>query len=497
MLRAISRRLFLTSTVASVAGVALADAPGKSYRPQVRPGNAPRAVAKGPESLIAQAQLGGRVTYAVADVRTGRMLETREETAATPPASVTKAVTALYALAALGGAHRFQTRLIATGPVSGGVLQGDLILAGGGDPTLDTNGLARLASVLKQSGVREVRGAFRVFDGAMPRIDTIDPAQPVHVGYSPAVSGIALNFNRVHFEWKRQSGGYAVTMDARSDRYTPRVYTSTMRVAERRLPTYAYSASGGKDNWSVARAALGNGGARWLPVRNPGLYAGDVFQTLARANGVPLPAPQLTRNAPRGTAIAAVQSDTLTEICRGMLRFSNNLTAEMVGLAATAKRTGSVPRSLKASASEMNRWAGSALGTKGLRLVDHSGLGSASKVTAEAMLTALLRARQSNALRPILKKIPMLDANRKVIKSHPIDVYAKTGTLNFVSTLAGYMTARDGTEMAFAIFTANEAQRRGIAKSERERPTGGRAWNRRSKALQQKLIERWGALYGS
>jgi len=440
--------------------------------------------------------VGGRGAEAGAEAKAGRELEGLNEGVATPAASVTEAVTALYALAVLGGSHRFQTRLVATGPIAGGVLQGDLILAGGGDPTLDTNKLASLAAALKKAGVREVRGAFRVYDGALTRVDTIDPAQPDHVGYSPAVAGIALNFNRVHFEWRRQGGGYAVTMDARSNRYKPAVYTSTMKIAERRLPTYVYSSSGGKDHWSVSRGALGNGGARWLPVRNPGLYAGDVFQTLARSQGVPLPAPKLTQAAPRGTAIAAVQSDTLTEICRGMLRFSNNLTAEMVGIAATVKRTGSVPRTLKASAAEMNRWAASALGTNGLKLVDHSGLGAGSKMTADAMLTALLKAR-SGGLRGILKPIAMLDANRNIIKNHPIDVHAKTGTLNFVSTLAGYMTARDGTEMAFAIFTANEAQRRGLSKSERERPQGGRSWNRRSKAMQQKLIERWGTLYGS
>ena len=98
---------------------------------------------------------------------------------------------------------------------------------------------------------------------------------------------------------------------------------------------------------------------------------------------------------------------------------------------------------------------------------------------------------------PILKRFAMRDAKRRVIKDHPIDVFAKTGTLNFVSTLAGYMTARDGTEMAFAIFAANEATRRKISKADREAPPGARSWNRRAKAMQQQLIERWGTLYGS
>ena len=84
------------------------------------------------------------------------------------PASVTKAVTALYALDTLGRGHRFATRLLAAGPVEDGVLRGDLVLAGGGDPTLDTDALADMAAGLKRAGVREVTGAFRVWGGAVP-----------------------------------------------------------------------------------------------------------------------------------------------------------------------------------------------------------------------------------------------------------------------------------------------------------------------------------------
>jgi D-alanyl-D-alanine carboxypeptidase/D-alanyl-D-alanine-endopeptidase (penicillin-binding protein 4) len=75
-------------------------------------------------------------------------------------------------------------------------------------------------------------------------------------------------------------------------------------------------------------------------------------------------------------------------------------------------------------------------------------------------------------------------------------VVAKTGTLNFASSLAGYVPAPDGRQMAFAIFTADDKRRRVLKKDERERPEGGRAWNRRSKALQQTLLERWGGVYG-
>ena len=134
---------------------------------------------------------------------------------------------------------------------------------------------------------------------------------------------------------------------------------------------------------------------------------------------------------------------------------------------------------------------------KNTRLVDHSGLGDASKMTADDLVGALVAVRKRGILRPLLKPIALRDSKGRVVRNHPIKVNAKTGTLNFVSGLGGFMTAADGTELAFAIFAADTQRRAGISRAERERPEGARGWNRRAKAFQQKLIERWGYLYGS
>ena len=145
----------------------------------------------------------------------------------------------------------------------------------------------------------------------------------------------------------------------------------------------------------------------------------------------------------------------------------------------------------------MNGWAKQAFGLNSISLVDHSGLGDASLLTPEDMVTAPVKIRQSGVLRPLMKPIAMQNENGRVIKSHPIKVVAKTGTLNFVSGLGGFMTAADGTELAFAIFTADRDTRARIKKANKEVPQGARAWNRRSKRMQQALIERWGTLYGN
>lgn len=496
MFKNISRRLFLGSALGGIAGLSWAGAPDTSLRPKLRPAGFATRSAPGIDKLIAEARLGGPVSFAVADVTSGEMLETHQANLGQPPASVTKVVTALYALDTLGADFRFQTRLLASGPVRDGVLDGDLILAGGGDPSLDTDGLAAMASELKRDGVHEVRGKLRVWGGALPFERVIDPTQPEHVSYNPSISGLNLNYNRVHFEWKRAGGKWAVSMDARSSRYRPEVRIARISVASRNVPVYTYADKGDHDAWTVASGALGNGGARWLPVRKPEAYAAEVFATFARSHGIQLKIGAPLQKAPQGRALVTQESPPLIGILKSMLKYSNNLTAELVGMTATARRLGK-PAPLRASAREMTGWARTRLGMQGTELVDHSGLGEASRLTASALAGALVRARQDGELKPILKAFPMRFDDGRINHDHPIKVTAKTGTLYFVSSLAGYMTMADGTEFAFAIFTSNPELRRDYDHASGQRPKGSRAWNKRAKRLQQRLIERWGQLYGA
>ncbi|MBK0327597.1 D-alanyl-D-alanine carboxypeptidase/D-alanyl-D-alanine-endopeptidase [Rhodobacteraceae bacterium F11138] len=498
MSRHISRRVVLGGLGALLApGAAVSAPPLVSLRPRLRSQDLGRQARGGVEGLIARAGLSGDVVCAVADVQSGLELEASGGARGLPPASVAKALTALYALDILGPDHRFVTRLLAAGPVQNGILKGDLILSGGGDPTLDTDDLADLARDLKEAGIHEVTGDFLVCETALPVVDTIDPDQPDHVGYSPAVSGLALNFNRVHFEWKLAGKRYAIAMDARTGKYRPDVEMARMKVVSRNVPVYTYADQDGVDQWTVARGALGGGGARWLPVRKPGAYAGDVFRTMARANGVVLkPARSIQRLPANTRVLARHQSAALQPILKAMLKYSNNLTAEMVGLSATIAR-GKRPADLKDSAAEMSRWARQTFGMTDTLLVDHSGLGDASRMTAQDLVGALVQARKQDMLRPMLKSFGLRDAKGRVTTTHPIKVVAKTGTLNFVSGLGGYMTAADGTELAFAIFAADTDQRARIPRAARERPRGARGWNYKAKSLQRDLIERWGALYGS
>lgn len=500
MTKPISRRnvlaLAMAGAVSTLGTGAFAAAPERSLLPKARPEGLLKAFQKTADELIARANLGGDVGFAVADAATGIVQEGTSADLQLPPASVAKALTAAYALDVLGEGYRFRTRVLATGPIENGIVQGDLILAGGGDPILNTDALAGLAEQLNTAGVTGITGAFLIWGSALPQMVRIDATQPDHVGYNPPVSGLNLNFNRVHFEWKRAGTNYTVTMQARSSKYRPNVRVARMSVEARKAPVYVYEDRQTYDSWSVAKGALGDGGSRWLPIRKPEIYVGEVFLTLCKSFGISLPKAVAIEYLPEGTSeLALHQSPALPEVLKGMLKFSTNLTAEVVGLTASKAHTGQVPASLQASAAEMNRWAEERLGVTGIGLVDHSGLNEASRVSAQQMMTALSKLRHTSALKPLLKPFNLLDEKGRPIPDHPIQVAAKTGTLNFVSGLAGFVDLPDGSELVFAIFSGDLDRRAALTVDQRERPDGGKSWNRRAKRLQRELIERWGVLY--
>ncbi len=433
--------------------------------------------------IIKAAGISGAIGYMLVDATSGAQIEALNENLELPPASVLKTITALYALAHLGEDFRFETQIRATGPVVGGIVQGDLVLQGGGDPTLDADMLGDMAAGLAAKGITGITGRYLAYAGAIPELGLIAADQPDYVGYNPALGGLNLNYNRVNFEWRRGTKGYALTMDARGERFIPKVRMASVKVVQRDAPLFTYAGRTGAEEWTVASAALGKGGGRWLPVRQPALYTAEVFQTLCSAQGLRLPDAQITQEFPKGDILVHQKSALLPQVLRDMLKYSTNLTAEVVGLTASKAPT------LAASGLLMTQWAQTTLGVQG-HFVDHSGLGAASRVTAADLVKVLLWAKNGR-LPMILKDMGVRDDKGKVIKDHPAKVAAKTGTLNFASSLAGYIQPLGGQTLIFAIFTADVPRRDALTLAERENPAGGEAWVNKSRIMQGHLVRNW------
>ena len=468
------RRHFLAGSLAACASGALAETtvppvptPG-ARRPRAKP-------APSPAALLARAKLGdAQMGVAEADLPGGASVLSHDAETPLPPASTLKVVTALFALDRLGADHRFATRVLRAGDT--------LVLAGGADPELDTDGLAALAADSVKAAGSWTPARFVVWGGALPRLPAISAGQAAQLAYNPALSGMILNFNRVHLGWRCEAG-CTLALEARADGRSPRAYSVGAGVRPGDGP-WGHSLDGGREHWDIPRGDLGKSGTRWLPVRRPEAYAGDVFQTLCRDAGLALPTPEVVESLPDGDELARRDSKPLDALLRGMLEYSTNLTAEVIGLSASG--AGDLRQSAQAMADWLRQTgAGDAV------LADHSGLSAESRIAPAVLVRLLARPQSVAALRPLLKRDPLRDVLDAASRGDggrgaPL-VEAKTGTLNFVSNLAGYARGADGAERAFAVMIADLPRR--AAAEGAELPAGVLTWTERAKRLQRDVAE--------
>jgi D-alanyl-D-alanine carboxypeptidase/D-alanyl-D-alanine-endopeptidase (penicillin-binding protein 4) len=268
-----------------------------------------------------------------------------------------------------------------------------------------------------------------------------------------------------------------------------------MQIVDREGPLYTYRLENGREIWTVMQGPLAGVAAAGCRCVSP-KSTRAMCSRRWRAQGLALPAPQKAAGAISGTAIVTHQRPPLTAILRDMLRYSTNLTAEVVGLSAT--RAGGVEATdLAASGAQMADWARARLGVGDVRFADHSGLGDRSRIAAQDMVQALAQPLAQGPLRAILRPFSLRDEVGRARKQTLVKVNAKTGTLNFVSGLAGYVTMPSGADLVFAIFVADLNRRDMLTLQDRERPPGGRAWVGRARTLESRLIERWAAVYGT
>jgi D-alanyl-D-alanine carboxypeptidase/D-alanyl-D-alanine-endopeptidase (penicillin-binding protein 4) len=461
---------------------------------------APAAAQDGGAALAAEARrhgLTGSLAFVLLDPETGEALDGLEPDLALAPASVAKAPTALFALHVLGPHARFATEVTATGPVVDGRVRGDVVLRGGGDPGLDSDGLAALAAAARARAAAAT-GAFRVDPGPGPVAPMIDAGMRAEAAYNPSVGALNLNYNRVLLEWSRKGGGLTARLAAHAERWSPDVASVALSLepADCGCPDFDHRAGPPAETWRVRSAALAGDGSVWLPVRDPVPYAAEVFRAAAAARGLALPPPVIGPAPAGGVVLARRESAPVVDLVEDMLRWSTNLTAEALGLAA-ARAIGAAPDGLAASGDAMAAWfagyAGIPRGDPGFRFANHSGLSADSRVSprrmAQALAAGLRRPPPGIGLPDLLRPHPVDEAERRAPPG--TSVRAKTGTLDFARGLAGYLTTPSGRTLVFAYF-ANDLSRR---RPGEDRPDGAIPWRNRAVALERALLRHWAARF--
>lgn len=354
--------------------------------------------------LLDDPALGPRRTAAVVDVATGKTLYGRGAGDAMVPASTTKIATAAAVLTAAGADHRIPTRAVLQ-PGSG-----EVVLVGGGDPTLtarkDAAGHASLRTLADQTAAALKKR----------HLDEVALSYDASLYEGPSLHPIGVDGN-----------------------IAP---VSALMVDEARLDD---SSSG-----PATRA------------QDPALSAAQTFAELLKDRGVKTRTPTSAKAARKARTLATVQSPPLSTLVERMLTNSDNDIAEALARQA-ALATGEPASFEGGSAAVRSELKALGLPLDGVRFADGSGLDRADRLTAD-LLTALLAEAASAAhpeLRPVLTGLPVagftgtLRSRLGPDTEGPGLVRAKTGTLTGVSSLAGTLVDADGRLLAFA-FLASE-----------------------------------------
>ncbi|MBL8837507.1 MAG: D-alanyl-D-alanine carboxypeptidase [Alphaproteobacteria bacterium] len=440
----------------------------------------------------------GQVGFIVVDAVDGRVLSAHNPDVAFIPASVAKLPSILAAVAILGPQHRFRTRLVVEAAAPGRAGPPRLVLVGGGDPSLDGDRLTELARALAAQPQRRFAG-FGYDESQLATLPRIVADQPEAAAFNPGVGALSLNFNRVFAAWRRNAEGVTST-------------SVTSIAARTRLPVdwivvrpragdpndVAYQRVGNREEWSFAPDPPAAAGL-WLPVRNPGYSAAMAFRALAAQQGIRLPLPQRVNAGAEAREIAAVESEPLVGIARDVMRFSNNLATELIGLCASQALTGRA-LSLAASATALADWLKARTPQTdwtGFRLANHSGLSGASRATPR-QLAAILLAAQRGAYQPADPAAILPAARGRTNgtngEAEP-EIDAKSGTMWFAGGLAGMANARGGRPVAFAAFAVDWPRRAALDALRGPRPLrppeGAREWTLRTRALISDLARGW------
>ena len=471
----------------------------------------PSLAQDGPDDLLAEHGLAAHnLGYVVFDPESGAWLESHNPLAAFIPASVAKIPTAVAALDLLGPDHRFLTELYATGEVSGITLHGDLYLKGGGDPYLATEELLALLSELGHRSFSSLVGDFYYDVSGYPQLSEIAPGQPPEATYNPGLSALNLNFNGIQLNWKAPEGGpiaaRAVTSSDLMAVETPAIGAHPEFASLDRGEYFRHRRTEAGERWLISVVLPREGGER-LPVKDPAYNTAVTLRRLAKSEGIFLPEPKPGRTPREATWVSGHESRPLEEMLRGVLKFSNNLAAEMIGLAAAkaaAHRPAGQSIGLRESADLLGAWFAARLPDtdwSNYRLENHSGLSSDSRMTPAQMAAILGYAyAQRGTTRDLRAVLPDARRAREVDEAvnGNIEILAKSGTINYGRALAGYLTAASGRDVGFAVFVSDIPRRRAYDERLLARQTddaAARRWLGRARALETDLLKRWAAKY--
>lgn len=447
------------------------------------------------DAAIDEGELGAaRWGVSVISMSDGSTVYARNADKLFTPASNMKIYTTGVALDLLGAEYRWRTSVYADSqPDANGRVRGDLVLYGRGAADLVVNSkdenrgsLTKLAEHLYQRGVRVVSGNV-IGDESYFRGDPLGDGwqwTDLQWYFAAEASALSINGNEVDINFVPAGKGDEPTVkttDTEDYVTVQNRMAAADRTAQSTIGVHRGLSNNNIEVWGEFAPGSKGFGAR-LSVHNPALWAAKLFVRALKTRGIQVEGQTLSRNsrvAPsqrfnpsRSLELAFVQSQPLSEIAKETNKESINLYAELIlrtlgrergEMAPPAQGSGRERGDDEAGLAVMRVWLGRAgIGTPRLALHDGSGLSRLNLVTPEATARLLLALARTN-VGPVFKESMPISGRDGTLggRLNPLKdrVYAKTGSLTYDNSLAGYLTASDGRIWTFSIMCNDQTGR--------------------------------------
>jgi D-alanyl-D-alanine carboxypeptidase/D-alanyl-D-alanine-endopeptidase (penicillin-binding protein 4) len=395
------------------------------------------------------------------------------------PASTAKLIALAGAADAVGWDFRYETRFRGTGSIVDGVLQGNLVVAGTGDPSMGGRGgmdLTPIVDAIARAGVRRIDGTIVGDD------DAIDEPRPQlawawdDLGYATGALFGALNLgeNRMPLVVSPGAAEGERTVVLQPYAWGRPIRNLSMTGAAQSMPLLWPEQRPGEPFLTIAGSIpVGAPPTRmFVSVGNPTLwFARALRQTLiekgievageaADIDDIALP-PERS-----GADLYVHRSPALAELAQPMIKDSINLYGE------AALRLNSAPSVFPtndaALAGLRQRLAAWGVADGAWQIVDGSGLSRRNAVAPEVLVAVLQRMYDASGASPWMTALPLAGRDGTLTErmrgtAAEGNVRAKTGTMSNIRTLAGYVRTRDGEMLVFAIMANNFEGAGGVA----------------------------------
>jgi D-alanyl-D-alanine carboxypeptidase/D-alanyl-D-alanine-endopeptidase (penicillin-binding protein 4) len=396
------------------------------------------------------------------------------------PASTMKVLTLAVAADRLGWDYTYETRLVAHGTIDGGVLHGDLVIVGSGDPSIDdwdgasSREFAAWAARLKELGVVRVSGHVigddRAFAGGGLGAGWAWDDLPF--SYSAPASGLQFNEGTAQLIVTPGPAAGAPAVVTVSPAYAPVALRGSVTTGESgsqsTLKVGAFE--GGATIGIFGSVALG--GERIVQnvaVAKPTRYFAEAVRAGLRARGIAVDGDaaeigQVDRAAisVHEVVVGVHRSAPLSSLADTMMKLSQNVFAESLlrTLSRDHEGQGSAAIGGLLVDATVGLWGVSA---SEVSIADGSGLSRYNLVTADALVSVLAHVYRDDRLRaPFMASLPVAGRSGTLkarMRGTPLEgvVQAKTGSFGNARSIAGFAPTADGEPVAFAIVANNYA----------------------------------------